>query len=200
MLRLIHTQTVSGAHLVDDINDGLPNKTAHRLGSTGDPKAYAHDGYANAPKQKCYVPRVKAGDVTVAGYIDLNETARVIRSAANGKIAGLAASGKITVVSLVAADLATPVITTAQIGVPGAGALTITGTGLASVAPDITRVVLTGSGAITLTQAQIVTGGGTVSNTSIVIPSSLIPGIAATTTSARVTADGKNSNVTVVTV
>lgn len=198
MLRLVHSQTVSGAILVDDVDDGLPNKTAHRLGSVGDPKAYKRDGYANAPKQKCYVPRVKATDATVAGYIDLNETQRVLQSAASGKIAGLVAAGKISVVSLVASDLATPVIATALINVPGAGALTITGTGFLSVAPDISKVVLTGSGAVTLTQSQITTGGGTFINTSIVIPAALVPGIAASTTSAKVTADGLTSNTAAV--
>jgi len=39
MLRLVHKQTVQGAILVDDIDDGIPNKEVHRLGSYGDPKA-----------------------------------------------------------------------------------------------------------------------------------------------------------------
>lgn len=199
MLRLIHTQTVQGAILVDDVDDGLPNKPVHRLGSHGDPKAYKRDGYANSPKQKCYVPRVKAADPTIAGYIDLNETARVLLSAASGKIAGLVRAGKVTVVSLVEADLVTPNITLANLDAPGAGDLTISGTGFTSVSPDISKVVLTGTGAITLTQAQIVAGSGTFTATSIVIPAALIPGVATTTTSARVVADGKNSNLVALT-
>ena len=75
MLRLIHKQTGAGALLVDDIDDGIPNKQVHRLGSTADPKAYKRDGYANEPKQKCYIPRTKEGDATLPGFIDLNRHA-----------------------------------------------------------------------------------------------------------------------------
>lgn len=193
MIRVVHSQTGQGALLIDDVDDGLPNKTAKRL--SGDPKAMPLDGASKAPKQKCYVPRVKAAEPAIPGYVDLNETARVLRSAAGGKIAGLVAAGKATVVSLVASDLATPVVSLANLDAPGAGDLTITGTGLLSVSPDITRVVLTGTGAVTLTQTQITTGGGTLSNTSIVIPAALVPGVANAATSARITADGRNSNV-----
>lgn len=199
MLRLIHAQTVQGGILVDDIDDGLPNKTAHRLGSSGDPKAYKRDGYANGPKQRSYVPRRKATDTTVAGYIDLNETQSVLLSAKNGKIAGLQRAGLVTIVSLVASDLATPTLATAVLDDPTAGDLTLTGTGFLSVAPDVTKVTITGTGAVVLTSTQITTGGGTVSNTSIVIPAALVPGIAVTTSSARVTADALNSPVVVLT-
>lgn len=198
MLRLIHTQTIQGGILVDDIDDQLPNKTAHRMGSTADPKAYARDGYANAPKQKCYVPRTKASNPAIAGYIDLNQTPRVTLSAGQGKIAKLRQAGYITVVSLTAADLAAPVVTNAQINVPGAGDLTITGTGFLSVAPNDSIVVITGTGAVTLTRNQIVVGGGTFTDTSIVILAALVPGIAAATSSVKVNADDQNSNTFVV--
>ncbi len=196
MLRLIHTQTVQGALLVDDIDDGLPNKLTHRLGSTGDPKAYKRDGYANEPKQKCYVPRVKPTDSTLAGYIDLNETVRVKMSAAQGKIAGLQRAGKITVVSFVAADLTTPNITNAVVASPGAGDITITGTNFLSVAPNISRVRLFGAGVgdVTLTRTQILAGaGGAFTDTSIVIDTLLVPGLAAGD-SVIVTADDLTSN------
>ena len=77
MLRLIHTQSEQGAILIDDIDDGMPNKTAHRLGSVGDPAAYKRDGYANEPKQAVYIPRTNAVNELLAGSIDLNETQRV---------------------------------------------------------------------------------------------------------------------------
>jgi len=188
MIRLIHAQTVSGAILVDDLDDGLPNKQVHRLGSTADPKAYKRDGYANEPKQPCYVPRTKPGDATLPGYIDLQETARVVLSAGKGKISKLVTAGLITSVSLVASSLATPVITNAQANTPTAGDVTLTGTGFLSTAPNISSVILTGSGAVTLTQAQILAGGGTISNTSIVIPSALIPAAVAATGSITVVA------------
>lgn len=199
MLRLIHAQTVTGAILVDDLDDGLPNKQTYRLGSNADPKAYDRDGYANDAKQPCYVPRVKATDATIAGYIDLKQTDRVNLSASKGKIKKLQTMGLITVVSFVASDLNAPTLSVADKDTPGAGDLTLTGTNLLSVSPNITRVVITGSGAVTLTATQITTGGGTLSNTSIFIPAALVPGIATTTSSARVIADDQTTGTVVLT-
>lgn len=208
MLRLIHSQLGQGALLVDDIDDGLPNKEVKRLGSTADPNAYRRDGYANAAKQPCYVPRVNPLDSDFPGFIDLEETERVTHSAFSGKIKGFLDSGQISVVSLLASDLATPVITAAQIANPAAGDLTITGTGFSSVVPDITSVALWGAGiggsssapAVVLTQIQIVAvSPGAISNTSIVIDSTLMPSLAAGD-SVRVTSDRRNSNVFIITV
>jgi hypothetical protein len=176
MLRLIHNQTVSGAILVDDIDDGLPNKEVHRLGSTADPKAYARDGYANKPKQASYIPRTKKTpvvDPTIQGYIDLNQTERVTLSAGKGKIKKLQTAGLITVVSFSAADLNAPAITNAV--VTAGPILTITGTKLLSLTPNFSTVYITGGSTITLTQAQILaTVGSTFTDTSIVIPAALI--------------------------
>lgn len=203
MLRLVHAQTVLGSIYLDDLDDGLPNKTAKRMGSTADPKAYARDGYANSPKQPCYVPRTKPGDSTVAGYIDLDETDRVTHSAFSGKIKGLQTAGLISVVSLLASDLVTPVVTNAQIDNPATGDVTITGTGFLSVSPDITKVELWGSGvggtasapALTLTTAQIIaTAPGAVGATSIVIDT-LVNGALAAGDKVRVIADGRRSNI-----
>ena len=72
MLRLIHAQTGLGGIVIDDIDDGLPNKEVHRLGSTADPKAYPRDGYANSPKQPCYIPYANPSNTAQAGYIDLS--------------------------------------------------------------------------------------------------------------------------------
>lgn len=202
MLRLVHAQTVLGPIVVDDIDDGLPNKTAKRLGSTADPKAYVRDGYANAPKQPCYIPRTKAGAASVPGYVDLDETARVTHSAFSGKISKLQRAGLISVVSLTASDLATPVVTNAEIDDPATGDVTITGTGFLSVAPDVTTVKLWGAGvggtvnapALTLTTAQIIAvAPGAVSNTSIVIDTT-INGALAAGDFVAVVADGRTSN------
>jgi hypothetical protein len=176
MLRLIHNQTVSGAILVDDIDDGLPNKTAHRLGSIGDPASYARDGYANYPKQPCYVPRTKPSNAAIQGYIDIRETERALLSAGKGKIAGLVRAGLITVVNFTQADVAAPTVTTAVLTV-ASGALIITGTAMTSLAPNQSSVVITGPGAVTLTQAAIVSGGGTFTDTSVSIPEALVPGV-----------------------
>ncbi len=201
MLRLVHNQTVSGGILVDDIDDGLPNKEVHRLGSTADPKAYARDGIIGKPKQPCYVPRTQAltGFPTIQGYINLNETSRVTLSAGKGKISKLQSSGFLTVVSLVAADIKAPTLATAAINVPGAGDLTLTGTTFLSVSPDITTVFITGVGAITLTAAQILAAvGGVVSATSIVIPAALIPGVLAVVSFAQVQSNEQLTSVVAV--
>lgn len=201
MLRLIHNQTVTGGILVDDIDDGLPNKEVYRLGSTADPDAYDRDGYANKPKQPCYVPRTSAltGFPLVQGYINLNQTERITFSAGKGKIKKLQTAGLITVVSLTASQLVTPVITTADLDNPGAGDLTITGTTLASISPDTTTVTITGTGAVVLTQAQILGGGGTISASTIFIPAALIPGVAVATSSVKVQANQKTSNTVALT-
>lgn len=208
MLRLVHAQTVLGPLYVDDIDDGLPNKQVKRLGSTADPNAYVRDGYANLPKQKCYIPRTKPGDATVPGYIDLDETQRVAHSAFKGKIRGLQRSGLISIVSLTASDLATPVVTNAQIDVPATGDVTITGTGFLSVAPDVTKVLLWGAGVggtlaapgLTLTTAQIIAvAPGAVGATSIVIDTT-INGALAAGDRVAVLADGRLSNSFVIVV
>jgi hypothetical protein len=187
-----------GAISVDDIDDGLPNKAVHRMGSTADPKAYKRDGYANEPKQPSYIPRVKASEPTIPGYIDLYETDRVTRSAGGGKIAGLVRANLVSVVSFVPSDLATPTVAVADLGTPGPGDLTITGTGFLSLTPDVTSVIITGTGAITLTSAQIIAGGGSVANTIIVILAASIPGVALVTSFAAVRADGNTSTPAVV--
>jgi hypothetical protein len=196
MLRLIHAQTVQGPILVDDIDDGLPNKGAHRLGSTGDPRAYKRDGYANEPKQPCYVRRTKAGEPLIPGYIDLRLTTRVVHSRDGGKIRGLLNAGLITSLTFSPSDLTAPVITALTLNSPAAGDLTITGTGFVSTSPDITSVTLTGAGVgnVTLTQAQIIAvPPGAVGATSIVIDSTLIVGLAPGDV-VRVRADGQLSN------
>lgn len=207
MLRITHTQVAIGPHHLTDIDDGLPRQTAKR--GVGDPKRVERDGSGlsgpdkstkpdvNYLKQKVYVPRVKAGETSVAGYIDLKETDRVLMSQAKGCIKGLQAAGHITVTSFTAADVAAPTVASAVMDSPGVGDMTITGTNLTSLVPDITSVIITGTGAVTLTQSQITVGGGSVSATSIVIPAALIPSVAAATSSVQVRADGQLSAVVV---
>lgn len=201
MLRLIHTQTVPGPIRIDDIDDGLPNKTAHRLGSSGDPKVMPKDGYANADKQPCYIPRAKIGETAIPGFIDVRETSRVQLSAVKGKIAKFQQLGMITVATVLPSDLVTPNISGTTRGVPGAGDLTIAGTGFLSVAPDVSTVSFTGAGVgtKTLTSAQILGGvGGVFTNTSIVIDTLLIAGITAGD-KVTVRSDGRVSNTFTVT-
>jgi hypothetical protein len=74
-----------------------------------------------------------------------------------------------------------------------AGDVTITGVDFLSTSPLTSSVVFTGTGAVTLTQAAITGGGGTFNNTTIVIPTALIPGVVEGTTSVAVTAEGFTS-------
>lgn len=101
----------------------------------------------------------------------------------------LSSSAAVSVVAddgVTAFTVLTPVITTADKDTPSAGALRITGTGLAPYGLYQVTVILAGSGARKLTQAQILNGGGNLSSTVINIPAGLVPGIANTTTTARV--------------
>ncbi len=196
MLRLIHAQVGLGALYIDDIDDGLPNKEVHRLGSTADPRAYARDGYANGAKQPCYIPYANPANTTQPGYIDLDETNRVLLSASSGKIAGFLRASLITVISLVASDKLAPVITGTTLDSPAAGDITIAGLNFLSILPDVTSVTLAGAGvgSVTLTKAQIeLVAPGAVTNTSIVIDSTLVPGLQAGDT-VVVHADSQDSN------
>lgn len=195
MLRIFHTQAVAGGILIDDIDDNLPNKTPHRLGSTGDPRAYVRDGYANQPKQPCYVPRIQVTNPTAPGFINLNETPRVVLSAGKGKISKLRAAGLIRVVSIDPSDVVSPTLASAVLD----DDLTLTGTTFVSIEPDITAVVITGAGAKTLSTADITAGSGTASATSIVIPAALIPDVAVGASFVRVVSNGKSSPTIAVT-
>lgn len=198
MLRVIHSQEQLNRLVLTDIDDGLPNKTSHRLGSSGDPKAYKRDGYANSPKQPCYVPYSKPTDSSLPGYIDLRETQSVVHSAGKGCISKMVQAGWATVVSFQASDLAAPVLTSATLDAPGPGDLTLAGTNFTSLTPNTSTVFLTGTGAVTLTQDAILTGGGSISDTTIVIPAALVPGVAVATTFAQVRADDQLSAVVAV--
>ena len=209
MLRLIHNQTILGGILVDDIDDGLPNKETHRLGSTANPKAYERDGAAGKVKQPCYIPysRTSVGYPTIPGYITLNQTNRVILSAGKGKIfklskpADAGGPGLITVVSLTASQIVAPVVAT---GVHGTNSV-ITGTTLTSVAPDITTVTFAQGAGVsapspaTFTAAAIVTAGGTVSATSISIPATAFTTAPVASNTVYVQANEQTSNTVVMT-
>ena len=198
MLRLMNNQTGQNAILVDDIDCGLPNLTAHRT-DNANPATYSRDGYANAPKQPCYVPYSDPLNTSLPGYIDLYETERVSLSAGKGKIQGLSRAGFITVTQFQPSDIIQPTVTHAALD--GSGNLTITGTTLVSLAPDFTSVVITGTGAVTLTQTQILAAvGGSIIPTSIVIPASLDPtlgGWASGTTYIVVNANAQTSKPSV---
>jgi hypothetical protein len=79
-----------------------------------------------------------------------------------------------------------PTISSATLGAPGAGDVTIAGTGLGSSEKNQTTVKFTGDVETVIAQELIVAAGGSVSPTAVVVPASLIPGAATTTTSVEV--------------
>jgi len=95
-----------------------------------------------------------------------------------------------------------PVITTADLNTPGAGDLTISGTGLGTLERQETVIHLTNATtgySKTLLQKFIEAGGGSVSATAVVIPAALIPGATLTTTSAQVKVRQRVSGITALT-
>ena len=177
-IRVIHSQTTQGPLLLNDVEDGLPR-----------------ENFAYLYKQQVYIPRVDPVDPSIPGFTDLVPTGKVLSSVDGGVIAGLQSAGYCLAPILYDdTDTVAPAISAAVIS----GALTITGTNMLSLAPVLTQVVITGDGAVTLNENQILTAGGTVSETSIVVPATLIPGVSDTSSSAQVVADRQNSNVEVI--
>ena len=198
MLRLAHNQVSTGGILINDVDDGLPNKTAKR--GVGDKDKYQRDGNSlggpdkstatdvNNPKQKCYIPYWKilsnnplTYSTSIPGFIDVVESDRVLISQNQGVIAGLvnhlASDGVtpqplISVTSFVAADVAAPTITSAVLAAGDTYALTLVGTGFTSLAPDVSSVTV---GTTIISATAIIAASGTFTDTSIVIPESLLP-------------------------
>lgn len=166
MLRLIHNRTINSPILVDDLDDGLPNKQTHRLGSSGDPNAYKRDGYANYPKQPCYIPYALNTDPNfpnLPGYIDLQETGRVTHSAGKGKIKKLVDAGLITVIDFADADELdwTPQLNAAYLNNPFGGFTVVGGYALTSLPPYQTQLVLSnGVNSVTIPQSQFLSSEG----------------------------------------
>lgn len=82
--------------------------------------------------------------------------------------------------------LTLPTVSTATLGSPGAGDITIAGTGLGDPERNETTVKISGTINTTIAQRILEHAGGSVSDTAIVIPASLIPGAVITTTFVRV--------------
>jgi len=142
---------------------------------------------ATTAKQAVYVPYVSKADPTVKGYIDLTPTSEVLlHLRAKGVIAGLVAKGLLTSTLI---DNVNTVLSTVSNAVFATGKLTVTGTKMVSLAPDVTRVLVTNpSGVI-----QTVTTFDSNSGTSLVIDAGQITGTPTTGWKVRVQANGKTS-------
>lgn len=105
-------------------------------------------------------------------------------------------------IAVVADDGSTPyslTLPTVSTAVIAGGIITITGTGLGSSERMETTVKLAGNISVVIEQKRLVQAGGSVSATSIVIPASLIPGAAATTTTVQVKVRQRASAIVAVT-
>ena len=186
LFRVVNQGLVKNSLLIDKVDF-----------STGNSEKRSH---ARTPKQAVYVPLLNPKDKTVRGYIDMIPTDEVLLSLqGKGTLAQLVAKGYVSVTPFNSSLVATPVITAAvHSGSPNK--TTITGTTMASLAPDVTYVTLTNltGGTQTLTDQQIIAAGApsSFSSTSIVIADALLTiGTPTTGWKVQIRANTKSSNV-----
>jgi hypothetical protein len=95
-------------------------------------------------------------------------------------------------------SLTLPTVSSATLNSPGAGDITIAGTGLGDAERNETLIKFTGDVATVISQQLLESVGGSVSDTSIVVPASLISGAATTTTSVQVQVRRRVSSIAAV--
>jgi hypothetical protein len=162
LIRVINQQKINRSILLDKLDDGQANTT----------------GYAYKARNMVYVPYSKTTDSAglalpsaVKGYVDLVPSDRVLLSAANGTISGLATSTHISTFAFSSALKKTSVISSAtHSGVTND--TTIGGTTFFSVTPDVTYVVFQAPGGATQTVPS--SAFASFSTTQIVIDDSTI--------------------------
>lgn len=157
LIRLVHTQTNSGALLVTDIDSGLPNEE-----------------FGFYRKQPVYVPvyRTYFGsdnlvkvDRSLAGFVNLVPSDKVKLSQDSGVIKALEDNGFLTVVEIPTGALGAPNITAVTVddltvgddgvGPADDGSLVIDGSNFASFSPDTTTISVTdGTTTIELTEGD----------------------------------------------
>ena len=166
--------------------------TINTVGSSTSSTAFAyiptsrgtHEALADAIAPQ-FLETTVALDSYLVGYIAALRSASFNPDSRQGLVAGAA----IQVVQddgTSAMTVTLPTITTATLGTPSAGDVTIAGTGLGNSELLETVVQFSGDVSKSLNQSQIVAAGGSVSATAVVVPASLIPGAVTTTTSAKV--------------
>lgn len=170
-VRVVHQQLTKKSILLDKIDRAQGN----------------FEGYAQATKQKIYVPHSGVLDPSVKGYVDLAKTSEVaLALESSGSIGGLVALGQVTQTTI---DDVNTVLSTVTNAVFATGKLTITGTKMLSIAPDVTRVLVTNDAGVT----QTVTVFDSNSGTSLVVDDGSITGTPAAGWKVRVQANGKTS-------
>jgi len=170
-LRVIHARTVSGDILINDIDQGLPVEHLD--------EERKQDVYVTVNLKQFNGLEV-VEDTATPGFVDLVLSDKVKLSRAQGVIKGLEDAGLVTVVDIATGALTAPTITTTEQDRTGGGDGTddyrveITGTGFLSLAPYESTVSLTdGTTTQTFTATEVTDGGGTFTDTSIIVPQSL---------------------------
>ena len=182
LFRVVNQGLISRSLLIDKIDRSQGN----------------FEGYAQKAKQAVYVPLNNPNDLAVKGYIDMVPTDEVLLSSVGkGTLAKLTTAGHVTVTAFNSTLKATAVISNA---VNAATLTTITGTTMASLAPDITYITLTNLSGVTQTLTDLIIIGAGGSNvfttTSIVIEDALVTiGTPTTGWKVQVKANSKQSNV-----
>lgn len=161
------------------------------LGSATDPQV--------AALQEFLAPRIVETDVAkksflygnLAGYrsASFNPDPRREPALANSAAISVVADDGQTVFAV-----AVPTIVTADLDTPTSGALRISGSGFLGYGMYELTVHLLGTGGKKVTQKQILDAGGTIIDTQIDIPSSLVAGVAVAATTARVAVNDLLSN------
>jgi len=134
LIRVVNQQKIDRSILIDKLDDGQANT----------------EGYAYISKQQVYVPywndkkdvQGNPIDPTVKGYVDYVPTDRVLLSADEGTIEGLARDGWITTFAFNSALIAAPTVN-AAVNAVGATTIGSAGTTFPSISPDITYVTFT---------------------------------------------------------
>lgn len=150
-----------------------------------------HEALADAIAPQ-FLETTVALDSYLVGYIAALRSASFNPDPRQGLVAGAA----IQVVQddgSSAMTVTVPNISSATLGTPTAGDVTVAGTGLGDSELLETVVQFTGDVNKSWNQSQIVAAGGSVSATSVVVPASLIAGAATTTTSVKVRVRGRIS-------
>lgn len=172
--RLLHNQASTGALLVADIEDGLPNRAFGLY--------QKQPVYVSYYRQYRDVDGMVQTDRTLAGFIDLIPSDNVLLSVEHGTIKGLSDNNFLTVIEIAAGDLDAPTLsaathdtTTSVTSAVNDGLATLTGTGFLSTLPYETTVSLTdGVSTVVVTAAQITADGGSaITDTSITISAAL---------------------------
>lgn len=171
--RLIHNQNVDGTLIISDIDSGLPNESFGIYRKQAVYLPYHHTYFDSEGMVQV--------DRTLEGFIDLVPSDKVKLSHDRGVIKGLEDNGFLTVVEIAEGDLDAPAISSATFAVNDAsgdddGSVDVSGTKFLSTDPYESTITITDDSdgeSVTFTTSEVIAGGGTFTETTIMVPASL---------------------------